>query len=255
MGALEGKIASIRSSTAQEEAFNRFDRVVRSYGYSASVYSFLTDHPSVGQTGHTRFASTYPEDWLDRYEVNGYRRADPVHERLLRGHAPFYWADLVQQIRNDPGISAAKRKAALWIMAERRNAGLVDGLGVSLVSSCGGVAAIGLSRPDAAEQRRYEALAEIAMLAMCFHETFLSFFDQPQVPRLTPRECEVLLRAAEGRTDYDMSCMLNVSESTIRFHWNNIFAKLGVRGRMSAVIKAMQLQLVTPQNIQSVCGS
>jgi DNA-binding CsgD family transcriptional regulator len=96
------------------------------------------------------------------------------------------------------------------------------------------------------DDANHEELTEVFMTAKLLHEKFLSLYERPAVPRLTPREREVLLWAAEGRSDFDVSCILNVSASTIRFHWKNIFAKLGVRGRLRAVVKAMQLRMIEP---------
>lgn len=90
-----------------------------------------------------------------------------------------------------------------------------------------------------------EELAEIFMLATFFHERFMSLYERPDVPRLTPREREVLRWAAGGKADFDIGCILGVSASTVRFHWKNIFEKLGVKGRMRAVVKAMQLRLIS----------
>jgi len=70
---------------------------------------------------------------------------------------------------------------------------------------------------------------------------------------LTVRQREILCWAAEGKTDDEMSAILNISKSTIRFHWKQIFTKLEVYGRMYAVTKAIRLQLITPALVSSPC--
>lgn len=66
------------------------------------------------------------------------------------------------------------------------------------------------------------------------------------VTSLTPREREVLLHLARGRTNAEIAGELFLGEATIRTHIGHIFDKLGVRDRVQAVIVAYESGLVTP---------
>lgn len=61
---------------------------------------------------------------------------------------------------------------------------------------------------------------------------------------LTPRELQILELAADGRTAPAIADELVVSPATVRTHFENIYAKLGVRGRAAAVARAMRLGLI-----------
>jgi DNA-binding CsgD family transcriptional regulator len=61
---------------------------------------------------------------------------------------------------------------------------------------------------------------------------------------LTPRELEVLELAAEGTAIPDLSEELALSPETVRTHFKNIYAKLGVHSRTGAVTTAMRLGLI-----------
>lgn len=52
--------------------------------------------------------------------------------------------------------------------------------------------------------------------------------------RLTPREKEVWRLLSNGASNAEISRMLFVSESTVKFHIRNIFHKLGVKNRVEA---------------------
>jgi DNA-binding CsgD family transcriptional regulator len=57
------------------------------------------------------------------------------------------------------------------------------------------------------------------------------------VSRLTPREQEILDLVAEGKTNAEIAALLWVAPSTIKKHLENVYEKLGVRGRAAAVTR------------------
>jgi LuxR family transcriptional regulator len=57
-------------------------------------------------------------------------------------------------------------------------------------------------------------------------------------PPLSPREKEVLQLSALGKTAYEISRILNLSERTINFHVHRAIEKLGVNNKIAAVIAA-----------------
>ncbi|HEV8516641.1 MAG TPA: AAA family ATPase [Candidatus Limnocylindrales bacterium] len=61
---------------------------------------------------------------------------------------------------------------------------------------------------------------------------------------LSPRESEVLLVLAEGRTNREIAERLFISERTVGVHVRRILAKLGVSGRVEAASVAIRLGLV-----------
>ncbi len=52
---------------------------------------------------------------------------------------------------------------------------------------------------------------------------------------LTPREAEVLQLLAQGLADEAIAGQLQLSKATTRFHLQNIYAKLGVKGAREAI--------------------
>lgn len=55
--------------------------------------------------------------------------------------------------------------------------------------------------------------------------------------KLTDRERDAVAWVAEGKSDWEISVILGVSESTIRFHVNNARKKLGAVNRAQAVAR------------------
>ncbi len=64
------------------------------------------------------------------------------------------------------------------------------------------------------------------------------------VEPLTDRELEVLQAMMEGLSNREIAARLVITEGTVKNHASNLFAKLEVRDRTQAVIKARELHLV-----------
>ena len=58
---------------------------------------------------------------------------------------------------------------------------------------------------------------------------------------LSAREAEILLWVAQGKSNYEVSVILNISAATVKKHLENIYAKLGVENRNSASLRAVEL--------------
>jgi DNA-binding NarL/FixJ family response regulator len=64
------------------------------------------------------------------------------------------------------------------------------------------------------------------------------------LPVLTRRELEVIERVADGERNKEIASDLHISEETVEVHLRNIFSKLGVNDRMSAVRVAARRGIV-----------
>ena len=74
-------------------------------------------------------------------------------------------------------------------------------------------------------------------------------FDSP-VPLeklgLTPREAEVLVWVAQGKSNGDIAVICGMAEKTVKKHLGNVFQKLGVESRNAATLCALEV-LSSPQ--------
>jgi two-component system NarL family response regulator len=61
---------------------------------------------------------------------------------------------------------------------------------------------------------------------------------------LTSREIEVLTLLAHGRTNKEIAAKLFISETTVKGHLRNVFAKLNVLSRTEATSTALRRGLI-----------
>ena len=237
-------IELINSAKTPEEAFERFVSIMKAHGYDRITYSLVTDHPSLKLPRQHGLATSYPEDWMKFYKENNYMDIDPVTRRCLSSRKPFFWSDVTA----DPSIAPR----SLQLMNEAEEAGLADGIGISLSGRTGELVGIGLAKSSNYESKKskdYQFFSGAYLLSVYFHETFRDLLSQPSKVHLTEREKEVLCWASEGKTDEEIATILNLSLNTVRFHWKKIFKKLEANGRIYAITKAIRLHLITPAMI------
>lgn len=62
---------------------------------------------------------------------------------------------------------------------------------------------------------------------------------------LSPRELDVLTLLVRGHSNKEIESALNLSQSTVKHHLSNVFAKLGVHDRTQAATAAVYLGIVS----------
>jgi LuxR family quorum sensing-dependent transcriptional regulator len=122
--------------------------------------------------------------------------------------------------------------------------GIADGLCATSYGPEGAIASLHLGIGDcdiAPEESR-----AIQMAGLMLTERLLDFADFPRAPavRLTVRERDSLALVADGKTDWEISVILGVSEATARFHVDNARFKLGAVNRAQAVAKLVHQRLI-----------
>jgi len=86
----------------------------------------------------------------------------------------------------------------------------------------------------------------VRMAGLILTERLMSLCDPPKdgAIHLTERERDALALVAEGKTDWEISVILGLSEATARFHVDNGRRKLGAVNRAQAVARLVNARLI-----------
>lgn len=177
-------------------------------------------------------------EWIALYFRKALQFQDPVLLRAQRETQAFAWQDAQD---GQPSTSGDFLSLAQPFIGANGLACSVKGQG------CSGSTLISLALPPDLPAADY--LDALDYLAPHLHE----IFNRPgelnrrclMAPEISLRELEVLQWAKEGKSNWDISHILSISERTVKFHFGNIFRKLDVINRSQAIAKAMHYGVLT----------
>jgi DNA-binding CsgD family transcriptional regulator len=176
---------------------------------------------------------SYSNDWLYTYGTKGYASVDPVLQSVLSTFKTQVWEQTYKR------TSSQKQ---LEFIEEARSYGLTHGITAGMLERRRGFATFfSFAGGDSADTNRYKGLFEY--LLPYLHRTLIANTHTPlpnRVKGLSPREMMVLTWMKQGKTNWEISRIIGVSERTVRFHVESIFMKLDVGSRTQAVAFAME---------------
>ena len=237
-------VESSNKAQTPDELFECLDAYSSQLGLDRVLFSLMTDHPSINQKAGHGVVRSYPEDWMSYYFEKGYEDIDPVRRYVTTWYdGPFFWDQLEHVYR----LSKEEKQ----VLEEAKEAGLLDGIAVPLHGLGGEVAGMGFASSDGGVEVDKNKLSLINAMAHQFNLVYRSIINRSNDARssglhITRREKEVLNWVAVGKSNWEISEILSVSEHTVDFHLRNIFRKLQVNSRITAVVKAIRLNLIAP---------
>ena len=181
--------------------------------------------------------------WEKHYQSANLAERDPILSKCLSGVLPINFLDL------DP---SALSKSHLATMSEAEDFKMNLGLSIPVHGPNNSLSILSVYH-DGTERSFHEAATSLPLLtvaALHLHEHQLekSRTPSPNLPptTLTEREAECLAWTSQGKTAWEISAILHVSERTVKFHLNNVMRKLGVHSRTHAVARAISLGITHP---------
>ena len=206
-----------------------FDTMVRKFGF---IGFFIGDIAQPMKLRDDRvWGATWPEAWVERFKEKEYQKVDPVIGRMFENAQQFHWRDL--RVISDP--------ASARIMDEATEFGLRNGFAFPVHGADGSMVGVSLGADYYELDRRDEACLHIASL---YFQAKLDTLRRIPAPRtfpskLTPRERECLSWVASGKTDWEISQILNIAEQTTHEYVQNAMFKLNATTRAQAVAVAI----------------
>jgi LuxR family quorum sensing-dependent transcriptional regulator len=175
----------------------------------------------------------WPQGWFERYVGGNYAEFDGVVRYSRETVRPFFWSEVPE-----PYFKTAQ---ASRVVNEATDFGLRSGYIVPAYSRRHWHALMSFASPEktlALSKRERIAVNLMSMVTISSVEALRSEEDRDRL--LSPREREVLLWAAMGKTADEIGDILVISTATVRKHLQNVREAYGVSSTLAAVALALQ---------------
>ena len=224
-------IDDIARLTDRDAVIDRMGRELAKYGFSAWV---ITGLPGPGgQIEELVLLNGWDPAWSRYYFDNNLIRDDPVGAHCFRSIGPFEWTEAPYNPETWP---AAKR-----VMDAAADVGMRRGLCVPIHTFAGfqSVVSMGGEHVDLSPG----AKRALHLMAIYAHDKAASVARRSQEPhlcRLSKREKEVLSWTAAGKTAWEVSRILGISEATVVNHLKAAARKFETPNRVATVVAALR---------------
>jgi LuxR family transcriptional regulator, quorum-sensing system regulator BjaR1 len=183
-------------------------------------------------------ANYWPAEWFRHYNATGHYRHDPCAAHCRRTADPFFWSEINRRSLEAP---------ARLVMDEASEFGLRQGICVPVHAPFAPPSAVTVSGdaldPAPATLHIVNLLTRQALQSLLRLRTGVA--PSPK-PVLSEREREVLRWVADGKTAWEISRILSLSEHTVLTHQRNAKQKLDAANNVHAVVKAFLRQEIQP---------
>lgn len=183
-----------------------------------------------------KYSVSYPNEWVRTYRAEEFYRVDPVARTLFVSSEPMIWSQA--RLKNRSILEKEFYGSAASF-------GLQDGFafGARFDNSSHGsfFSCIGA---DLAKHKRHSVLLRYVVPHLHVALSRVQLGHQKQAPKLSKREIEVLTWAKFGKTNWEISILLAISERGVKFHIENAMRKLNVVNRTQATAVALSLGLI-----------
>lgn len=222
-------------------------------------FFFIANYPTM--PGATTIAiSNLSDQWCSRYEQLDYAQIDPAALHCRTRVTPtLWWTESYSELASRDQQTAA-------FVEEARGFGLRSGVSFPIHGSGGawGMLSLSCEQELASTRPRLERSMPYNQLLSGYVFEAATRAVVPKRPtdgqELTAREMECIAWCAEGKTSWEISKILGISERTVFFHMQNASRKLGASNRIQAVTLAMPhinwavARQSSPHRVIRMCG-
>lgn len=186
---------------------------------------------------------SYPEEWMALYLKNNFHIIDPIAHTHFSNFKPQIWSKTYQKYPDiDPKF-----------LSMAHDFGLSEGLTYGVMEPGGHIGSI-FSFAGSSQKASRRHLMFLKLVIPHLHQALVRILQEKKKKNiltetgitlpLSSREEEMLNWLKLGKTNWEISVILNIGERTVKFHVHNIMEKLNAVTRGHAVAKAMELGII-----------
>lgn len=224
-----------------DELQSRFASALYALEFDRFSCAIVRGRGGVAVEPHVLFGQAY-QAWDDHYLSQGYLEKDPSVRRLFLSPNCFAWSDA--PIERLTGMHRQMREDAV-------EHGLSNGFVVPVHGEDGDLYGIRLMSPEIKFDPDARNLLNVMATLYCVIGVERMSMVRPESKSDSPlsrREAECLGWVSEGKSDWDISEILQISQWTVHEHIERAKSKIGVRSRTKAAVVATASGWLTSNN-------
>ncbi len=234
-------ITESNEASTKNELYRLIEKAAGSMGFDRYVYGALVgyDQECKSDVCPPAVALNYPQSWIDHYNEQCYLKIDPIVQYSPEISNPFKWSDLVDRIE----LTRRQRR----FFNEAAEAKVCGGVTVPLHGPFGKVAVMcfAASAPNRVSDSQLGYLKAISAQFQMVHECLDVDGQHKLTQGLSQREIDCLSWAALGKSSWEISVILGISENTVNYHIKNAMKKFQTNSRIVAIVKAIRQNVLS----------
>jgi DNA-binding CsgD family transcriptional regulator len=180
---------------------------------------------------------SFPEEWISEFVARNYMRESVIVRNNFLNYRPQYWAESLIKFDEKKEVGSLREDFKMRNGYSHGSTPLLAGQHGSMFCFSG---------PSVGYDRRSEKILELIVPHL--HLALTGIFRNKQADKrnihLSAREIEILDWLKLGKSSWDISVILGISERTVNYHVYNIMQKLEAVNRPQAVAAAARLGLI-----------
>lgn len=195
-------------------------------------YVALVDHGGPARASPARlFLQNYPVAWVETFQAKALHRLDPVHRLASVRLDGFGWNCLPRLLDLSPVQQS--------MLGDSRRAGLGDGFTVPLHAPAGRTASCSFVTGTERPLPRNSLFAAEFLARSAFAVAMRLLGPELAAARLTPRQRECVTLMAQGKSDWEIGRILELSEESVTKYLNAARSRFGVARRTQLALAAV----------------
>lgn len=213
------------------------NRIKLLVGFSQAIFiSFKKQNNKLGKPTSEIININYPKEWVSSYMEKRLWEIDPLIKRGITKSCFQFWHDTFS---TNPPPNELKNLSSKF--------GFLDGLACSTVNKpFNDASLIIIADKNIKDGKRSRIILEALMPYLHIaHESIIRNKSHINYNGgLSLRECEILNWLRNGKTSWEISVILEITERTVNFHVSNIKRKLNAINRQQAVAAGIDLGII-----------
>ncbi len=235
----EAFVDDVRSAITGDDLFAA---LARCCGEMKVRYFALTHHVDFSNPMATGLRlHNYPASWQNWFDENQLGRSDPIHRASQRSNVGFPWSAVPRLIRMTPADKS--------VLGQARLVGIGDGFTVPahVPGEMNGSCSFAVDAGETFPLELYNVAQLVGGFSFDAARRITGTADGWASPNqtLTARQLDCVLWAARGKTDYEISVILNISHETVIQHLKHARERYGVRKRAMLAVRALYDGLIS----------